>query len=127
VNIRSTALAWYRQKYNSAGQWIKASRFYPANLSWTKAPAWAFLIPLDDLRSANAVDIELLCQKQLGLHDFHVLKVPCSYLLRQLPHLDVRTIKSGDANRLFLETAGTGRFTDHHVTRPVSLAAFLVP
>ena len=127
MNICSTALAWYRRRYGSAGQWMKASRFYPAKLSWTKAPAWAFLIPLRDLRSARAVDIELLCQKQLGLHDFHVLKVPCSYLLQQLPHLDVRTTKSGDAIRLFLETAGTGCFTDQHVTRPVSLAAFLIP
>ena len=126
MNIRSRALAWYRHRYDSGDRRVKASRLYPSKLSWTKTPAWAFLIPIKDLQAEDSIRIELLCQKQEEQDDFYVLKVPSSYLLQQLPHLDVRRTKSGDAIRLFIEAAGTGQFSDCHTARPVSLSAFLL-
>jgi hypothetical protein len=127
MSIRATALKWLRRWHSSASGTVRTSRFYPASLSWTKAPAWAFQVPLLDVIESPHAYVHLLCQKSDVADDFHYLKVPCSYLLSTKDKLFVYSIPGGDAISVFLGAEGDEEFRDARGKGRVTFRQFLVP
>lgn len=67
---------------------IRVSRFYPAEKSWTRNPAWWFDLPLEKLKTKQCKRVFLACEHEPGC-DFHKLNVPVSYILENLNGLCV--------------------------------------
>ena len=61
---------------------IHVSRFYPADKSWTRSPAWWFDLPLERLEGTECQRVFLACEHEPGC-DFRILNVPASYVLRK--------------------------------------------
>jgi len=102
---------------------ISVSRFYPLDQSWTRIPAWWFDLPVATLEQEDCKTVYLLCEKVSGV-TFHVLKVPKSYLLRNLK--DLAVAKNGEVIRLHLSARSRDQFVDLRGCGYVKFARFLI-
>jgi hypothetical protein len=67
------------------------SKYYPAETSWTKTPAWAFEIPVSEFIDAkeNSV-IELRCECEIKKDPPYILLVPEAFLASNLESFYLR-------------------------------------
>ena len=92
----------------------KRSKYYRADESWTRRPAWAFEIRADAIRNAGG-QVELRCQKASGSTGYHRLLVPLSYLeahfgdlYQRTDHATVSLFLSAEPAFLFVDQRGQG-------------------
>ena len=93
---------------------ISVSRFYPDDKSWSGTPVWFFDLPLKRLEGKTCSDVFLVCQQESS-SDFHILKVPASYFMKNLKGLSVsgeervRIYLSAESKDWLVELRGNGR------------------
>lgn len=119
MSIRELADAWFSKNYpNVPNPFWHGSKFFPEEESRTDAEAWWFEIGLEKLRDRVDEDVYLLCQKEGGADDFHVLRVPAQHIydLAQRGDLDVRAdgtivsiILSAEPDSLFIDQRGKAK------------------
>ena len=80
-NIRTAALAWFREHYPSENEGIFSSKFYTPDESWSNSRVWFFQIPSEILVPKITRFIHLLCENHLKGEPFLYLKVPVSFIL----------------------------------------------
>lgn len=103
----------------------RKSRFYPAERSWTKTPAWAFEVPLTFIEaSPPSTRITLLCQNPTDRDSFLVLEVPVAFLKERQADFFVR--EDHMSISLFLSAVASDRFTDLRGSGKVPFRPFLV-
>jgi len=101
---------------------VAVSRFYPTEDSWTSSPVWWFDLPLAKLRDKTCKTVHLLCEKESGM-SFRILKVPTSYVLRNLSNLCI--VKDREVIRLHLSSRSEDRFVDLRGSGSVSFSQYL--
>jgi hypothetical protein len=91
----------------------RQSKYYISSESWTKAPAWAFEIPLTAIQGSEPQTIRLRYETGARTRKYRELRVPSAYLQANLSRLFVRedhgTVSlflSAEPNRLFVEQRG---------------------
>lgn len=91
----------------------RRSKYYTSSKSWTKAPAWAFEIPLAAIQENEPQIIRLRYETGAGTGDYRELRVPSAYLRDHLSRLVVRpdheTVSlflSAEPSHLFIEQRG---------------------
>ncbi len=98
----------------------RRSKYYTAEESWTKRPAWAFEIPLSAIRSEGHV--VLRCETGPGTRHYENLKVPFTYLKENLSGFWIR--EDRQTVSLFLSAEAQDRFTDKRGSGNVSFAPY---
>ena len=92
----------------------RRSKYYVADKSWTKRPAWAFEVPLDTVRGGAEV-IVLRYETGPATGQYRELNVPCTFLPDILSGLWIREDRqtlslflSADPQDLFIDKRGSG-------------------
>jgi hypothetical protein len=102
----------------------KRSKYYIADESWTKKPAWAFEVPIKYVESEPEGIVTLRCETGPSTGKYHELKVPCSYLKQRTPGLWIRQDRGTIS--LFLSAEAGDRFADRRGTGATPFAQFLI-
>lgn len=103
------------------GSVTRRSKYYIAEKSWTKRPAWAFEVPLEAIRSGAGV-IVLRYETGPATGQYKALNVPCTFLLENLNKLWIR--EDRQTISLFLSAETRDLFVDKRGTGTVSLKQF---
>jgi hypothetical protein len=116
MTIRSTALRWLATHHRVRDADIFASRFYPADQSWTDHAAWWFQVPVHRIEALGAGAVHLVCETAPGSTAFHYLRVPAAFLREHLADLDrpgdgraVSLFLSAEPETMFRDERGPGR------------------
>ena|ERR1035438_9169358 len=104
---------------------VRRSKYYIAEESWTKRPAWAFEVPVDYIESEPAGTVTLRFETGPSAGEYRELHVPCSYLKQHMPGLWVRSDRRTVS--LFLSAEAADRFTDRRGSGATLFAQFLRP
>jgi hypothetical protein len=103
---------------------VKRSKYYLAKKSWTKAPAWAFEVPIKYIESERENVVTLRCETGPSTGKYQELKVPCSYLKQHMLGLWTRVERQTVS--LFLSAETADRFTERRGSGGTPFAQFLV-
>lgn len=120
-NIRSTALAWYLERYGKTDKSIFASKLYNPQESWTKDYVWFLQIPLARINEQDTEYINLLCQDFEGSNDFFHLRVPAKFLQDNIDSFD--TVKNNIA--IYLSPKAENFLVELRGKRKISFKEFL--
>jgi hypothetical protein len=101
---------------------VRRSKYYIAKKSWTKAPAWAFEVPVDYIESEPGSVVTLRFETGPSSGKHQELAVPCSYLKEHLPGLWIRADRGTVS--LFLSAEAGDRFTDRRGSAKIPFARF---
>jgi hypothetical protein len=102
---------------------IRRSRYYPAEKSWTRSPAWAFEVPLAAIENSSEHETVILkCEKQ-NSHEYLILNVPIDFFKQHIEVLYTR--KDHQTVSLFLSAMEQNMFTDLRGRGKVSFKGFL--
>jgi hypothetical protein len=102
---------------------VKRSKYYIAEESWTKRPAWAFEVPTDYIESEPDSVVTLRFETGPSTGVYQELQVPCSYLKLHMLGLWIRPDRRTVS--LFLSAEAAGRFTDRRGPGATPFAQFL--
>jgi hypothetical protein len=104
---------------------VKRSKYYIATESWTKRPAWAFEVPINQIQSELNSVVTLRLETGPSSGEFQELHVPCSYLKQNISELWIKADRQ--AVSLFLSAEAADRFTDRRGPGSIPFAQFLGP
>ena len=89
ASTRKEGLEFLKKLYGGVPEGhVSVSKFFHAEESWTKSIVWWFCIPLKKLRDLNCKEVHLLCKLE-ETNDFHYLRVPSSFILKNLDDLTI--------------------------------------
>jgi hypothetical protein len=121
-NIRKNALNYLEKGLGAIpGGFIRTSRYYPSEKSWTKRPSWWHEIPLAKLQDSKCKEVHIVCEKLVS--GFFYLRVPSSFLLENLTSLCIR---EGEMISLFLSAVPPDIFTDYRGGGKIQFSKWLV-
>lgn len=102
---------------------VKRSKYYIAERSWTKRPAWAFEVPTDYIESEPDSAVTLRFETGPSTGAYQELQVPCSYLKQHMPGLWLRSDRRTVS--LFLSAEAADRFTERRGPGATPFVQFL--
>ena len=124
-NTRRDGLEFLRARLGEVhSDYVKVSKYYPSDESWTKSPVWWFDIPLSKLYGLNHEQVYLLCRKK-NSQSFDCLHIPIRYILKNLRWLKLINKKDAEIVRLHLSAREDDRFVDLRGRRRVNFGEWL--
>ena len=122
MGTHKTGVAWLEKNYDVQNGRIVVSKYYRADESSTKKPAWWLEIPSSVITDEEHEYLHLLCEKE-SANDFYYLRVPISYLRNNIKYFDFR--KNGEVLSLILSAEEYLKFTDVRGKGNVNFSEFL--
>jgi hypothetical protein len=112
MRVRSIALQWYKKRFDSIDASIYTSKLYQPHESWPRSMVWFIEIPIKVIDDISNKKVHLLCQKEVGGHDFYHLIIPTAFFRKNRNGFATNKNKislflSADAGSYFIDKRGS--------------------
>ena len=124
MNSRQSGIDWLHKKGRRTDERVAVSKYYAADESWSKRPAWWFEFAAAYATKDPFGFLNLLCGVAPDSSEFHHLRVPMGLFLASKHHLGF--LRAGDKFSLWLSAEEPTLFREVRGDGRIEFAMFRV-